>query len=176
MIVDRVAVVPLLAHGGVVLVLAGMALVIARVRRALFPPADRSGKRAPRLRAERGGAVPRVLEGRGLASAEAIRSMSAREQEFLLEHASTLLGRGGALRAASARPTPPAGQAVARDAAARERLPVHCPACGAALGPRRGAALLLAPCPRCGRRVSVQYSGGRVVVSVDMGDENSRGG
>jgi hypothetical protein len=168
MIVDRMAVAPVIAHGGVVLLLAGMAVVIARVRRALFPPARRSGKRTPHLRAERGGSVARVLEARGLASAREIESMSAREQEFLLAQASTLLGRGVTLRPANLRATPPSGQAVARAAAPREHLPLHCPACGAALGPRRGMTLLVAPCPRCGRRVSVHRTGARAVVSVDL--------
>jgi hypothetical protein len=150
-----------------VLVLAAAVVVMARVRRSLRPPAASGGVRRGPLRVERGSVLPRVLEARGLATAAEIGSMSAREQEFLLEHGGGMLGRGGALRVAAQRRTPPAHAAVAHTAAVRTTAPLHCPACGAAFGHRGDAPYLVAPCPRCGRRVSAHREGGRLVVTVE---------
>lgn len=163
--------VPVAAHAATALVLVGCLVAVLRARARL-------GGRRTRRAAEGVGAdgreVSRMLQARGLAGGDALRDMSPREQQFLLEHAAPALGPRAVLR------TPGAGPAIVRTRPTPTSRPsasvpplaapppkrVHCPACGAAFG-GSVVAPVVAPCPRCGRRVSAHVEGARLVVTVE---------
>ena len=172
---------PLAAHAATAIVLVGCLVAVARARAHLGARRGGGPRRVIGGEPRDGGEVARVLEARGLASPEALRGMSARERQFLLEQAAPAMGPRSVLR------TPSSGPAVVRSprATPASRTPsltitsagapplrrVHCPACGAAFGPG-ATAPVVAPCPRCGRRVSAHLEGSRLVVTVE--DDSGR--
>jgi len=171
--------VPAAAHAATAVVLVGCLVVVLRARGRLRRGA--AGARAEGGVAGDAAGVARVLEARGLASAEALRGMSAREQRFLLDQATPAMGSRAILRTPafgpaivrSPRPTPGSrGATSGAPAGAKAPRRVHCPACGAAFGPGVTAPVV-APCPRCGRRVSAHVEGARLVVTVE--DDSGRG-
>jgi len=163
--------VPVAAHAATALVLVGCLVAVLRARARL------GGRRTRRTGEALGGdgaEVSRVLRARGLAGGNALRDMSPRERQFLLEHAAPALGRRAVLRTPGAgpaivrsRPTPTSRTpASAPSLASPPPKRVHCPACGAAFG-GSVVAPVVAPCPRCGRRVSAHVEGARLVVTVE---------
>jgi hypothetical protein len=168
--------VPVAAHAATALVLVGCLVAVLRARARL---GRRRARRAGEGLGADGGEVSRALQARGLARGDALRDMSPRERQFLLEHAAPALGPRAVLRTPATgpaivrtRPTPTARTpASAPSLGAPPPKRVHCPACGAAFG-GSVAAPVLAPCPRCGRRVSAHVEGARLVVTVE--DDSGR--
>jgi len=174
-LLSALAQVPVAAHAGAALVLAGCLVAVLRARGRLGP---RRAQRAGEGSGADGGEVARVLQSRGLASDEALRGMSPRERQFLLEHAAPALGPRAVLRTPGAgpaivrtRPTPTSRTPALTPSPATPPRRVHCPACGAAFS-GGVAAPIVAPCPRCGRRVSAHLEGARLVVTVE--DDSGR--
>jgi len=174
MTVDTIGGAPVVLAGAVTIMLAGLAVLLLRLRTALRPRVG--GRRAAGARPlPDSSVVPRVLEARGLATAAQIRRMTPGEREFLLEHGSAVLGPGGLVRAVERRAAPAAAPPVQDVHLEPPPLVVHCPACTAAFGDRGDAPCFVAPCPGCRRRVSAHTDGRRLVVTVDIAatDEGS---
>lgn len=140
-----------------------LAVSLRRVARSRRDGGGEEGSAAAR-RTGAGDAVPRVLEARGIASADTVRDMSDREQLFLFEHSTTALGARGTLRPDRATPAAPA---AAQAPHAVPPATLRCPLCTASLATGGTAAYFLGGCPGCGRRISARMDGARLVLTVD---------
>jgi hypothetical protein len=168
MTVDTLGGAPVVLAGAVTITLAGLGLLLMRLRTTLRPRVSERRAAGPGPLAD-SGVVPRVLEARGLATAAQIRRMTPREREFLLEQGSAVLGPGGLVRAAGPRAAPAAAAPPVEDVYLEPQpLVVHCPGCTASFGDRGDAPCFVAPCPGCRRRVSAHMDGQRLVVTVDV--------
>jgi hypothetical protein len=154
----RAALIALAVLVGVLLAASLRRIVRRRPERA----DEAAAERAVRV-ARAGDAVPRVLEARGVASADDVRDMNEREQLFLFEQSTTALGPRGAMRAGRATPAVAAAAQTPRHPPATLR----CPLCTALLGGGGAAAYFVGACPGCGRRLSARIDGARLVITVD---------